>query len=155
MPTTVRRATKQDASEISEIIDEVLTEPTPVGFDAPMSPEEVAAWLDRQGDDGALWVVVDNREQVLAFAAVDFDSSRPRECTFGSWVRIRNRRQGHGTELAEVALGFAREHGYQRVVGRLPKANEPALSYLSSIGALVPITSPGTTFELPVYEEYE
>ena len=32
---------------------------------------------------------------------------------------------------------------------------EPALSFLSSIGALVPLTNPDTSFELPIYQEQE
>ena len=92
-------------------------------------------------------------EQAEDFAALDFDSSRPNESTFGAWIRERNRRQGFGTALADEALAFARERGYKRIRGRLPSDNEPALSYLSAIGALVPLKSPGTTFELPVYDE--
>ncbi len=40
--------------------------------------------------------------------------------------------------------------GFQRVVGRLPESNEPALSFLSSIGGLVPIINPDMRFELPL-----
>ena len=70
-------------------------------------------------------------------------------------MRTRNRRQGHGTALAREALAFARDRGYKRIRARLPENNEPALSYLSSIGALVPMRNPGTTFELPIYQEHE
>ena len=99
--------------------------------------------------------VVDDGRRVLAFAALDFDSSRPDECSFGAWVRARYLRQGHGTALAEEALAFARERGYRRIRARLPEDNEPALSFLSSIGAMVPLTSPGASFELPIYQEQE
>ena len=44
--------------------------------------------------------------------------------------------------LAEEALAFTRERGYQAIRARLPEDNEPALSYLSSIGALVPLATP-------------
>lgn len=153
MTTEVRRATSADAAEIADVIGEILRDPEPVGFDSALQPDEVRAWMQRQGEDGGMWVVADARGQVLAFAAIDFDSSLPHECSFGAWVRPRNRRQGHATELAEVALNFARERGYQRIQGRLPQSNEPALSFLSAIGALVPITNPGASFELPIYEE--
>lgn len=154
MPAETRRATKADAAQISQIIEEVRSEPEPVGFAEPMSPEQVEAWIDRQGEDGATFVVDDGRI-VVAFAALDFDSSRPEECSFGAWVRSGNRRQGHATALAEEALAFAREHGYRRIRARLPEHNEPALSFLSAIGALVPLKSPGTSFELPVYRDPE
>jgi GNAT superfamily N-acetyltransferase len=152
MPAKVRRATASDADEISAIIAELLAAKESVAFPAPLSTEEVKAWLRRQGDDGAMFVIDDGRF-ILGFAAVDFDSARPNECSFGSWVRPLNRRQGHGTALAEEALAFARERGYQRIRGRLPENNEPALSYLSAIGALVPLTNPGMSFELPIYDE--
>jgi ribosomal protein S18 acetylase RimI-like enzyme len=149
MPTEVRRATPDDADDISSIIGELIATGEPVAFQNGMSAEEVKAWIRRQGDDGAMFVVDDGRF-VLGFAAVDFDSARPDECSFGSWVRPQNRRQGHGTALAEEAMAFARERGYRRVRGRLPENNEAALSYLSSIGAMVPMKNPGMSFELPI-----
>lgn len=154
MPAEIRRATTSDAAQVAEIIGEVVQESDPVGFDHSWSTDEVVAWMERQGDDGAFFVVDDGR-QVLAFATLDFDSSRPSEASFGAWVRARNRRQGHATALAEYVLAHARDRGYKRIRARLPEHNEPALSYLSSIGALVPLTNPGTTFELPVYHEDE
>ena len=152
MTTTVRRATPADADQIAEIIGEIILEDNPVGFDRSWTDDEVAAWMERQGDQGTMLVVDDGRH-LLGFAAIDFDSSEPDECSFGSWIRERNRRQGYGTELANVALAFAREQGYKRIRARLPRDNEPALSYLSSIGAMVPLRSPGTRFELPVYQD--
>jgi RimJ/RimL family protein N-acetyltransferase len=152
MSAEVRRATADDADEIAAIIAELIDSKEPVAFSEKMSTDDVKAWMRRQGDDGAMFVVDDGRF-ILGFAAVDFDSASPTECSFGSWVRLQNRRQGHGTALAEEALAFARERGYQRIRGRLPKDNEPALSYLSSIGALVPLTNPGMSFELPIYDE--
>ena len=152
MPAEVRRATPNDADEISAIITALMAAGESVAFPAPLSTDEVKAWMRRQGDDGAMFVVDDGRF-VLGFAAVDFDSASPNECTFAAWVRPQNRRQGHATALAEEALAFARERGYQRVRGRLPENNEAALSYLSAIGALVPLTNPGMSFELPVYNE--
>ena len=152
MATTVRRATHQDAAQIAEIIGEIILEANPVGFDREWSEAEVTAWIDRQGDQGTMLVLDDGRH-VLGFAALDFDSSRPDECAFGAWIRERNRRQGYGTALAQQALAFARERGYKRIRARLPERNEPALSYLSSIGALVPLSNPGTRFELPVYQK--
>lgn len=154
MPAEVRRATTDDAAQIAEIITEISSDPDPVGFPETLTREQVVAWIERQGDDGAMFVVDDGR-QVLGFAALDFDSSEPAECSFGAWLRARNRRQGHGTALAEHALAFARDRGYKRIRARLPEHNEPALSYLSSIGALVPMRNPGTTFELPIYQEHE
>ena len=145
MPATIGRATGDDAERIAEIIAEVTTE--------PISPAQVEAWIDRRGEDGAMFVVDDSRDP-LAFAAPDFDSSRPDERSFGARVRARIRRQGHGTALAEEALAFAPQRGYRRIRARLPGDNERALPFLSAIGAIVPLTNPGASFELPICEEH-
>ncbi|MSQ42531.1 MAG: GNAT family N-acetyltransferase [Dehalococcoidia bacterium] len=152
MPVTIRRATKADAAQIAEIIGEVILEPDPVILTREWSAGEITAWMERQGDSGAFFVVED-RERVLSFATIDFDSAEPDEASFGAWVRRINRRQGHGSALARHCLAFARECGYKRIRARLPERNEAALSYLSSIGALVPLTNPCATFELPIYRE--
>jgi GNAT superfamily N-acetyltransferase len=73
----------------------------------------------------------------------------------GVWLLTEHRRKGVGTALAEYALGFARDKGYRRIRGRLPAGNVSALSFLSSIGALVPMYNPEAVFELPLYEERE
>lgn len=155
MPATIRRATRADAAQISEIIAELLREPNPVAFSSPRTPVEVEEWMERQGDQGAFFVVEDERGRVLGFATVDFNSAEPDAATFGAWIRQQHRRQGHGTTLAEHCLAFARQKGYGRIKARLPRDNDAALSYLSSIGALVPLFNPGTTFELPIYQEGE
>lgn len=152
MAPTIRRATKRDAPQIAGIIRELIKEPNPVAFDRAWSDEEVEQWMARQGEDGAFFVVED-RNKILGFATLDFSSAEPDAASFGAWIRQEHRRQGHGSALAEHCLAVARERGYRRIRARLPEENEPALSFLSSIGALVPLMSPGTTFELPIYHE--
>lgn len=66
------------------------------------------------------------------------------------WVLPEYRRHGLATDLADAILEFARDHGYKHIRGRLPEGNEPALSFLSSIGAMVPLRNPDMTFDLPL-----
>lgn len=155
MPANVRQATRADAAVIAEIITELQREREPVGFNGVWDEARVLQQMERQGDAGAYFVVEDTDRggRVLGFAAIDFNSEEPDQASFGAWIRALNRRQGHASRLAEECLAFARSRGYQRIRARLPEDNEPALSFLSSIGALVPLFNPGTTFELPIYQE--
>lgn len=153
MTATVRRATRDDAAHVADVIREVVKDPDPVGLDE-MSPDEVAEWMDRQGDYGAMFIIEEGGE-VLGFSSLDFDSSRADECTIGAWIRPAYRRRGHASDLIDDMLAFARDRGYRRVRGRLPEGNEAALSFLSTIGALVPIINPGAQYELPIYEVRE
>ena len=148
-----RQATSHDAEAIAEIINTVVQEPNPVGFDGPTTAEQVRTWLTRQGAEGAIFLCLID-DTPVGLSALDFDTHEPETAVLGVWLLPERRRQGLGTALAECALGFARDRGYRRIRGRLPAQNETALSFLSGIGALVPIYNPEAVFELPLYEEH-
>lgn len=146
---TYRRATAEDAEAIADVIARLVEEPHPVGFERALSPEQVRAWLSRLGEGGAVFLcLVDG--SLAGFSALDFNTQEPDTATLGVWLLPAYRRRGLGTALAEWALDFARDRGYRRIRGRLPAGNEVALSFLSSIGALVPIYNPEMRFELPL-----
>jgi GNAT superfamily N-acetyltransferase len=118
-----------------------------------MSAGDVRTWLTRLGADGGLFLcLVDSKP--AGFSAIDFDTHAPETAVLGVWMLPEHRRKGIGTGLAEYALGFARDKGFKRIRGRLPAQNQTALSFLSGIGALVPIYNPEAVFELPIYEEH-
>ena len=148
-----RQATIHDAEAIAEIIGVVVKEPNPVGFEGAMTADEVRTWLTRLGGEGGIFLgFIDGG--TIGFSAVDFDTHQPDTAVLGVWLLPEYRRKGLGTALAEYALGFARDKGYKRIRGRLPQGNVGALSFLSSIGALVPMYNPEAVFELPIYEEH-
>ena len=149
---TYRQATSDDAETIAEIINTVVQEPNPVGFDGPTTAENVRTWLARQGGEGGIFLCLLDGE-AAGFSALDFDTQQPDISVLGVWLVPEHRRKGLGTALAGCALEFAREKGFKRIRGRLPEHNETALSFLSGIGALVPIFNPEAVFELPLYEE--
>ena len=149
-----RQAMIQDAAAVAAIINTVIQEPAPVGFDGPSSEEQVRTWLTRQGGEGGIFLCLID-DDVIGFSALDFDTHEPDIGVLGVWLLAEHRRKGLGTTLAEYALAFARDKGYKRIRGRLPEHNETALSFLSGIGAMVPMYNPEAVFELPLHEERE
>lgn len=146
---TYRQATSNDAQAIADVIATVVKEPDPVGFEGPMTADQVRTWIARQGGDGGCFLAFIGGNPV-GFAALDFNTQEPDTVVLGVWLLPDVRRRGIGTALAEYALGFARDKGYKRIRGRLPQDNEIALSFLSSIGALVPMYNPEARYELPL-----
>ena len=144
----IRRATEDDAEDISNVIAEIVKAPEPVAIQA-MTPEEVATRIRRIGDQGAIYLCEDGGS-VVGFSILDYSTEEPDTATLGVWLLDSHRKRGIGTALAERALELARDKGYKRIRGRLPQGNEVALSFLSSIGALVPLYNPETRFELPL-----
>ena len=145
--TDIRRATDSDAEGVAAILRGMGKEN--VGLEGTFDAERVRGWLKRVGDDGALFVANDGSIPV-AFGSLDFDTAQPDTGVLGVWVLPDHRRRGLATDLADALIEFAREKGYRRIRGRLPEGNEPALSFLSAIGAMVPLRNPSMTFELPL-----
>lgn len=143
----IRKATPTDAEGVAAILRGMGKEN--VGLQGPFDGDYVRGWLKRLGDDGALFVAYDGSIPV-AFGALDFDTAEANTGLLGVWVLPDHRRRGLATDLADTILEFARERGYRRIRGRLPEGNEPALSFLSGIGAMVPLRNPSMTFELPL-----
>ena len=145
--TELRRAASSDAECIADIVRALGQEN--VGLPADFNAVRVREWLKRLGDDGTVIVALDGSIPV-AFGALDFNTTEPETALLGVWVLPDHRRQGLATAVAEHLVEFARERGYRRIRGRLPDGNEPALSFLSGIGAMVPLRNPNMTFELPL-----
>jgi GNAT superfamily N-acetyltransferase len=143
----IRRATDADAEGVAAILRGMGKEN--VGLQGPFDGDYVRGWLKRLGESGALFVAHDGSIPV-AFGALDFDTAQAGTGLLGVWVLPDHRRRGLATDLADAVLEFARENGYRRIRGRLPEGNEPALSFLSGIGAMVPLRNPSMTFELPL-----
>jgi len=143
-----RRATSDDAAQISAIISELTQDPQPIAL-RPLTTDQVREWIERLGDQGGLFVAeVEGR--IVGFGALDFNTEEPDMGTLGVWVLTSQRKRGLGTGLAECVLEHGREKSFRRIRGRLPQDNEVALSFLSSIGALVPLYNPESRFELPL-----
>jgi len=143
-----RRATLSDANEIADIVRGLGTREN-MGLPAEFTDETARQWIKRLGDQGTLIIVFDGSIPV-AFGGIDFNTTEPDIAVLGVWVVPQYRRRGVATDLAEELIEFARSRGYRRIRGRLPANNEPALSFLSGIGAMVPLRNPDMTFELPL-----
>ena len=145
----VRAATDDDAEAIAAITERVFAAPHPVALPRVLSADDVRQWRKRLGDQGCL-LVATRGEDVVGFGAIDYNTEQPDICTLGVWVLPEHRRRGIATALGSSLLDFARDTGYRRVRGRLPEGNEPALSFLSGLGALAPLQNPEMRFELPL-----
>ena len=144
--TGTRRATKDDASALVAVARS-LGENT--GLQPGFNLELASDWIRRVGEEGTIIIAFDGSIPI-AFGSLDFSTTEPETGLLGVWVSPEHRRRGLATDIAEELLEFARDKNYRRIRGRLPDGNEPALSFLSSIGAMVPLRNPNMSFELPL-----
>ena len=145
--TEIRRASKDDADAVAAVIRGLGDQN--VGLSGEWDAARVREWIRRVGEEGIIIVAYDGSIPA-AFGALDFNTTEPEIGLLGVWVLPEHRRRGLATELAERIVEFARDRGYRRIRGRLPEGNEAALSFLSAIGAMVPLRNPNMSFELPL-----
>lgn len=145
--TELRRATPDDADHIVAVIRSLGD--GNIGLEPTMTPDQARSWIKRLGEQGTILLAF-HGSIPAAFGSIDYNTEEPDTAVLGVWVAPEHRRRGLATDVAEALLEFARERGYRRIRGRLPEGNEPALSFLSSIGAMVPLRNPSMTFELPL-----
>lgn len=143
----LRVATIEDAKGIANIVRSLGGEN--VGLRGDFDVEQAREWIKRLGESGTMVLALDGSIPV-AFGALDFSTTEPETGILGVWVSPEHRRRGLATAIANELVDFARENGYRRIRGRLPDGNEPALSFLSAIGAMVPLRNPNMSFELPL-----
>ncbi len=145
--TDMQQATVADAAAVASIAHALRDE---ANTSLPNLDTEMAReWLARLEEGGAAAIALDGSIPV-AFGAVEGSADEPETGELGVWVLPDHRRRGIATELADELLELARERGFRRIRGRLPEGNEPALSFLSAIGGMVPLRNPDMTFELPL-----
>ena len=145
--TDLQQATVADAAAVASIAHALRDE---ANTSLPNLDTEMAReWLARLEERGAAAIALDGSIPV-AFGAVEGSADEPETGELGVWVLPDHRRRGIATELADELLELARERGFRRIRGRLPEGNEPALSFLSAIGGMVPLRNPDMTFELPL-----
>ena len=103
---TYRQATSDDAETIAEIINTVVQEPNPVGFDGPTTVENVLTWLARQGGEGGIFLCLLDGE-AAGFSALDFDTQSVAERSAWYIVKLR---------VAEIDHQRTDHKGHRRLV---------------------------------------
>jgi RimJ/RimL family protein N-acetyltransferase len=143
-----RRATPADAGAMVDIGRRVWDElGDGSGFPQRPTAEGLAPLIS--GERGAAFVCETDGE-VCGFALLQPDPGDPQEAVMGVWLRPEARGKGIGTDLAMMATDHARAEGYKKLRGTIPRGNEPALSFFSSIGTLAQVVGQGMEYELPL-----
>ena len=146
--TVFRKATARDAQQIASVAARIrLNGGGATGLPPHLTSAEIVGRMRSYRRRGA-WFICRIDRQTAGFAALEPVSDEKKTAALGVWVLPSFRGQGVGRELALMALEFARGKGYGKVRGRIPAGNELALSFFSSIGALVPRVGGGMRYEL-------
>ena len=137
MIARIRRATVDDAREIAVVLNEVIAEGGLTIFDQPFSEEDERRFIASLGARSALHVAeIDHA--IIGVQSIDlfshFARSLSHVATMGTWLRSDSRGRGSGRLLAAESLGFAKAHGYTKIVVQVLADNERALRFYRALG---------------------
>ncbi len=143
-----RQATQDDAEAVRAIGRQLWDELGDMsGFTQQPTDEGFGRLL--AGEGGALFVC-ETDARICGFAALVPDLQEAGEAAMGVWLLPESRGQGIGRELALMATDHARQAGYTRLRGIIPKQNDPALSFFSEIASMAQMVGQGMQYELPL-----
>ncbi len=145
---TFRAATRDDAEAVLAVARRIWSE---MGEESGFTQEPTLDGLGAlaAGGEGAVFVC-ETDDSLCGFSLLIPDLQHPGEAVMGVWLLPEARGKGAGRELALMATERAREAGYKRLRGLIPKDNEPALSFFSEIASLAQMVGQGMEYELPL-----
>jgi ribosomal protein S18 acetylase RimI-like enzyme len=137
MPTTIRRATPDDAEAISAVWEAVCAERIYTAVNRPFTPQQerdfIASLSDREGT-----FVAEVDGHIVGFQSLDlwakYTDSFDHVGVMGSIISPQWRREGIGQRLAEHTLDFARANGYEKIVIYVRAGNTGAQAFYRNLG---------------------
>ena len=109
MGIAIRRATINDAGQVAQIINAVISEGRYTLFDRAFSEEEETAFISSLSDRSALYVPESDGEIVVVQSIglfTNYADSVRHVATMGAWLRRDFRGRGIGRLLAEDGTGI-------------------------------------------------
>jgi L-amino acid N-acyltransferase YncA len=133
----IRRATIQDAADVSAIWEAIVSEREHSAVARAFTPEEEQAYIESL-KPGEVIFVAEEKGRVVGFQSLDqwvrYTSSMDHVGQVGTFVLREWRGRGIGRQLAERTFAFARESGYEKLFIMVRAKNQGAHSFYESLG---------------------
>jgi len=137
MPISIRRATTDDAEDISAIWEVICAERVYTAVSRPFTPQQERAYIaSLSGREGIFVAEVDDR--VIGFQTLDlwgkYTDSFDHVGVMGTFILPGWRRKGVGRGLTERTFDFARANSYEKIVIYVRVSNAGAQAFYRSLG---------------------
>lgn len=132
-----RRATPNDAQDLSEILAETFTV---WSSDRPSSPEHVLGFYIEHPDSIRCTVIEDEAGRIVGFQSLKLATKGNTfgvavgHGVIGTYVKINLERRGIGTTIFATTLQAAKQFGLSSIDATISTSNLPALAYYEAIG---------------------
>jgi ribosomal protein S18 acetylase RimI-like enzyme len=137
MEIDIRRATPNDAEALSVVWEIVCGERVYTAVNRPFTAQQERDYIVSLSDREGIFVAeIDGR--IAGFQSLDlwakYTDSFDHVGVMGTIILPQWRRKGVGRRLAQHTLGYARAHGYEKVVIYVRAGNTGAQAFYHSLG---------------------
>jgi L-amino acid N-acyltransferase YncA len=133
----VRRDDLADAAGVARVLNGVIAEKRYTAMSGHWTPRAEQAYFRGLGPRSEV-LVAEVGGRIVAFQSIEpfasYTSTMDHVAHLGTFVHRDFRRQGIGRRLADGALAFLREHGYEKVVVYVLAPNQGGLAYYRGLG---------------------
>ena len=140
MEITIRRAAVDAEESVMDLINSVIQEGGLTSIYPTLTAEQEKAFIEGLGPRSAMFVA-ESRDAVLGVQTIEpfapYTHAMDHVAVMGTHIYRNFRRQGIGRRLFQLTMGFAREHGYEKIVVYVRAGNPVAQAFYREMG-LVP-----------------
>lgn len=137
MKVLIRKATSEDAKEISEIWTIICSERIYTAVNKPFTVEQEEAYINSLSEREGIFLAI-NESQIIGFQSLDiwekFTDSFSHVGTIGTFIHPNWRREKIGRKLADYVFKFARENEYEKLVIYVRENNTSAIKFYKELG---------------------
>lgn len=132
MEISIRKATVQDAEEISNIWRIICSEKIFSAINKPFTPQQERKYISSLSDREGIFVA-ELKGQIIGFQSLDkwadFSDSFDHVGVIGTFVLPEWRKRKIGYKLAKYTFNFAQKHAYEKIVIYVRAGNSSALKF--------------------------
>jgi L-amino acid N-acyltransferase YncA len=137
MDFLIRKATTQDAEEISAIWTVICSERIFSAVTKPFTPQEERKYISSLFDREGIFVA-EIEGQIIGFQSLDkwaeYSDSFAHVGVIGTFVLPEWRKRSIGYKLARHTFNFARKHNYEKIVIYVRAKNSGAIAFYKKLG---------------------
>jgi len=132
-----RRDDLEDAAGVAEVLNCVIAEGRYTAMDGHWTAESEQAYFRSLGPRSEV-LVAEDEGRIVGFQSIEpfvaYTRTMDHVAHMGTMVRTEYRGREIGRKLAQSALEFLRQHGYEKVVIYVLAHNDSGLGYYRSLG---------------------
>lgn len=139
MKISIRKATIQDAGDVSKIWGIICAEKIYTSVSEPFTREQEEDYIDSLSDREGIFLA-EIEDKIIGFQTLDkwakFSNYFDHVGVLGTFILPEWRRKGIGRKLTQNTLIFASNHTYEKIVIYVRSGNAGAISFYTNLGFL-------------------